>query len=308
LSPSGFAGKTAGMPFIRPHNFKIASDYEPTELFTGREAMQKLLSILPSRELLAEVLLSAFRSLSLALCSLGLFATIAAAQQPTDAQRNAIRAACRSDFIAQCSGVTPGGREALQCLQQHNATISKACQKAIAAITGAASPPATPAPAATPATAPAAAPATAPAPAAVKTTAAAPSQAQRNAIKSACRSDFMAQCSGVQPGGQAALSCLQQHDASLSASCQQAVAAIGGGGAAASAAPAAAMAPAAPAMRSMPSFTPRQEIFVMRQACGADFQTYCGSVPLGRGRGIACLRQNIQRVSPSCKQVLTSGL
>ena len=50
----------------------------------------------------------------------GLLVTLAidplAAQQATEAQREAIRASCRSDFIANCSGVTPGGREAFECL------------------------------------------------------------------------------------------------------------------------------------------------------------------------------------------------
>ena len=32
------------------------------------------------------------------------------AQAPTDAQREAIRSACRSDYIAHCSSVPPGGR------------------------------------------------------------------------------------------------------------------------------------------------------------------------------------------------------
>ena len=40
-----------------------------------------------------------------------------AGAQPTPAQQNAIRQNCRSDFMAHCSGVTPGGAEALACLQ-----------------------------------------------------------------------------------------------------------------------------------------------------------------------------------------------
>jgi hypothetical protein len=43
------------------------------------------------------------------LCMAGLFAGAAAAQQPTAAQQSAIKSACRSDFMAQCSGVSPGG-------------------------------------------------------------------------------------------------------------------------------------------------------------------------------------------------------
>jgi hypothetical protein len=237
------------------------------------------------------------------LCAIGLLAGAASAQQPTPAQRNAIKSACRSDFMAQCSGVTPGGREALSCLQQHNDTLSAACQKAIGALSG--TKPTAAAPATTPptaATAPAAPAATGQSQAG-QTPAAQPTQAQRSAVKSACRSDFMAQCSGVTPGGRDALVCLQQHSASLSPSCQQAVSAIGGG--AAMGAPA--TAPAARA-QAAPSFTPRQELFVLRESCGPDFRTYCRMVPLGGGRGIACLRNNLQRVSPSCQKVLTSGL
>ncbi len=115
----------------------------------------------------------------------------AQAQQPTDAQRNAVRSACRSDFIAQCSGVTPGGMEALTCLQQHNASLSKPCREAISNLEGPkkSSNEAPPQSDVTPPT----------------TTAAAaqkqPTAAQRDAVKSSCRSDFMTQCSGVTPGG-----------------------------------------------------------------------------------------------------------
>jgi cysteine rich repeat protein len=55
-----------------------------------------------------------------------------------------------------------------------------------------------------------------------------PSQAQVSAIRSACRSDFQAHCSGVQPGGQAALACLQKNAAALSPACQKAVGDVGG--------------------------------------------------------------------------------
>jgi hypothetical protein len=121
----------------------------------------------------------------------------------------------------------------------------------------------------------------------------------------------MAQCSGVQPGGQAALSCLQQHSSSLSAGCQQAIGALGGGktapaattGKASSATAPAAAAPATPA----PTFTPREEMAIARQECGPDFRSLCSSVALGGGRGIACLRKNMARLSPGCQKVLTAG-
>jgi len=227
------------------------------------------------------------------------------AQPPTDAQRNAIRSACRSDFIAQCSGVTPGGIEALTCLQQHSSTLAPACRAAVSAVnvnkkSSAAEP------VETPATVPAQ---SAAAPAAA-TPAHQPTQAERNAVKSACRSDFMAQCSGVTPGGSEALACLRQHDATLAPSCQQAVAALTGG----ASAPAAGGnvstggAGTAPAARAaMPSYSPREELFIVRRSCGPDFRALCRSVPLGGGRAIACLRNNIAQVSPSCRRVLTSA-
>ncbi|HEX4617721.1 MAG TPA: cysteine rich repeat-containing protein [Stellaceae bacterium] len=51
-------------------------------------------------------------------------------------------------------------------------------------------------------------------------------QAQINAVRQACRSDYMAHCSSVPTGGSAALACLQQNMQSLSAPCQQAVGAV----------------------------------------------------------------------------------
>ncbi|MBS0319927.1 MAG: hypothetical protein JSR18_05250, partial [Proteobacteria bacterium] len=89
---------------------------------------------------------------SIALAGATLAVTPLASAQPTPAQQSAIRANCRSDFMAQCSGVTPGGAEALQCLTQHVDTVSAACKQALVAV-------------AKPAAAPAAAAASAPAPA-----------------------------------------------------------------------------------------------------------------------------------------------
>jgi hypothetical protein len=55
-----------------------------------------------------------------------------------------------------------------------------------------------------------------------------PTSEQVSAIRQACRSDYQRHCSGVPAGGSAALACLQQASASLSAPCRQAVAAVGG--------------------------------------------------------------------------------
>src|SRR5437763_4332223 len=76
--------------------------------------------------------------------------------QITAEQQSAIRANCRSDFTSKCSGVTPGGKDALVCLQKNVASLSPGCKTAVSATI--------PAPAeAKPAQAP---PAAAPAPAA----------------------------------------------------------------------------------------------------------------------------------------------
>ena len=89
--------------------------------------------------------------------------------QITSAQQSAMKQSCRSDFMAKCSGVTPGGKEALACLQKNVASLSPACQQAVNATMPA--PAATP-PAATKAVAAAAAP-----------TAAQPTAAQQSAMK-----------------------------------------------------------------------------------------------------------------------------
>lgn len=126
-----------------------------------------------------------------------------------------------------------------------------------------------------------------------------PTSAQTNAIKQSCRSDYQANCAGVPTGGKAALQCLQQHLSVLSPPCQSAVSAVGSGGAAPSSGAPAAAAP--PASRPPPAMTPRQEAALMRSSCGGDFRAYCAGVPMGGGRGLACLEANQSRLSPRCK-------
>lgn len=57
-----------------------------------------------------------------------------AAQQPTQTERDAIRSACRSDFLAHCASVQPGGKEALECLLQNDAKLSASCKSAVNAV------------------------------------------------------------------------------------------------------------------------------------------------------------------------------
>jgi len=230
----------------------------------------------------------------------------ALAQAPSQAQRDAIKSQCRSDYMAHCSSVPPGGEASLQCLQKNMASLSSGCQGAVRAVEAPAA--AKPAETAAPkAAAPAAAATAAPKAAA----AGQPSSAQISAIRSACRSDYPKVCAGVPTGGAPALQCLEKNKAKLSAGCEKAVsAASGGGAAAATAAPAAgaagaAAAPATPTVIVLRPLRPREELFVLRSACGADVRTICGGVAPGGGRIVQCLATNAAQLSPACKDVLS---
>ncbi|WP_061026846.1 cysteine rich repeat-containing protein [Bradyrhizobium sp. CCH5-F6] len=275
-----------------------------------------------------------------ALLAAALFAiaTGAFAQAPTEAQKSAIRSACRSDFMAHCSSVTPGGAEAVQCLAKNMSSLSPGCQTAVRAIEPPAAPkaeaaPAAPkteaapkeaapkdaAPKAEPAPASAApkaesAPAAKPAAAAAAPKAAAPkppSSAQLAAIKSACRGDYPKVCASVPPGGAPALECLEKNKAKVSPACEKAVSAASGSAAAAApAAPASGAAPAAatpapaPAVIVLRPLRPREELFIVQSACREDVRTLCGSVTPGGGRIIQCVASNAASLSPACRDVL----
>ena len=246
------------------------------------------------------------------------------AQAPSQAQRDAIKSQCRSDYIAHCSSVPPGGEAALQCLQKNMSSLSASCQSAVRAVeapaaatskpAGTAKPAETAAPkAAAPAAATAAPAKSAEPKAAAAPAAGQPTSAQISAVRSACRSDYPKVCAGVPTGGAPALQCLEKNKAKLSAGCEKAVSAASGGGAAAAApaagaAPAgaaAAAAPAAPAVIVLRPMRPREELLVLRSACGADVRSICGGVQPGGGRIVQCLATNAAQLSPACKDVLS---
>ena len=127
---------------------------------------------------------------------------VATAQQPTSAQKNALRQSCSADFQAHCGGVSPGGQAALACLQQNAASLSPACGQAVAAISqpSRTTPPPTSHPAAS-----------------------SSQMSPRDELavaRSACGPDYRAYCRGLRPGGGRALACLEAHEASLSRACQ----------------------------------------------------------------------------------------
>lgn len=232
-----------------------------------------------------------------------IFATAvpALAQAPSQAQRDAIKSQCRSDYMAHCSSVPPGGEASLQCLQKNMSSLSSGCQGAVRAAEAPAAPAATTAkPTETAPPKPAEPKATA------GTAAAQPTSAQVSAIRSACRSDYPKVCAGVPTGGAPALQCLEKNKAKLSAGCGQAVAAANGGAAApATGATAAAAAPAATVMMALRPMRPREELFVVRSACSADVRSVCGGVAPGGGRIVQCLATNAASLSPACKEVLS---
>nr|WP_246297944.1 hypothetical protein [Tardiphaga robiniae] len=176
------------------------------------------------------------------------------AQAPSQAQRDAIKTQCRSDYIAHCSSVPLGGEASLQCLQKNMASLSAGCAGAVRAVQAPTAAPKATAP--TPAAAPkteATPPATKPAPA---------TAAPKAAVKST-----------APPPAAAATT----------------------------AAPAAAAAPAAIVLRPM---RPREELLVMRSACGGDIRSLCGGIAPGGGRIVQCLASNSASLSPACTSVL----
>jgi Cysteine rich repeat len=48
------------------------------------------------------------------------------------------------------------------------------------------------------------------------------------------------------------------------------------------------------------------QISAVRQACPADYQTYCSNVPTGGSASLACLKRNVQRLSEPCRQAVAA--
>ncbi|MGE5367896.1 MAG: hypothetical protein ACM3PO_11630 [Betaproteobacteria bacterium] len=207
-----------------------------------------------------------FRSSLVASCFIALSLAPTAAQQPTQAQRDALRAACRSDFMADCASVQPGGKEALECLLRNEPKLSPPCRSAVNAIATPASGGVAPAPtAATPLNdASAAAQPAAAAPPATKTPATAPTRKTTTGT----------------------------HATTTATS-----AAAGGSASTPTAAPA--VAPLGP-IRPM---LPRRALMILAQ-CRPEQQTLCAGVPAGGGKILSCLAANAQQLSPACYQAL----
>jgi hypothetical protein len=155
---------------------------------------------------------------------------------------------------------------------------------------------------------------------------AAPTQAQQDAIRSSCQSDYRTYCASVPTGGSAALQCLEQNVAKLSSACQSAVKAATGGSSASSgdsggssgsgsgssstAAPAegSTSGSAAPADSAggpvIIVLEPGQAAALMRQACGRDYRAHCNGERILGGAALRCLVSNASSLSGSCKTAL----
>ncbi len=189
-----------------------------------------------------------------------------AGAQVTPEQQAAIKASCRSDFMSKCSGVTPGGKEALQCLQTNVATLSPSCRTAVTATLpkpapAAAAPPPPPAPAAT-------APAAPPAATTPTIQAAKPPAATIPAAKPAAVPAPIAPARAATPPKPVP-------------------------------APQQAAVPPAPAADAPPPPTAAQ-MNAIKTTCRGDFTRNCKGVPPGGPEALACLQRNAAKLSPNC--------
>ena len=58
-----------------------------------------------------------------------------------------------------------------------------------------------------------------------------------------------------------------------------------------------------PAVAQKPS---QAQITAIRQACPADYQTYCSDVPTGGSASLACLKRNVQSLSEPCHRAVAA--
>ncbi len=223
----------------------------------------------------------------------------AAAQQPRPERIEAIRQACRSDFVSHCSGVQPGGPEALQCLQRNVSQLSAACSGAISAA----------APSSVQARPEIA---TTPQPQQAQTT----QQDQLGAARAACTlNDFMSHCSWIEPSSPELLLCLRANAAQLSPACRTAVSASPTATPTPIPAPAQpppadvaapSSAPAAPQASAAAKRPSSKQISAIRYACRSDFISHCSGVKQGGSAALQCLERNKAVLSQPCQGAIAA--
>lgn len=209
-----------------------------------------------------------------ALTALLVFGAAASAHaQVTAEQQSAIRSNCRSDFMSKCSGVTPGGKEALQCLQNNVAGLSAACKTAVSATLPKPATASAPAPDQSPWPAPAASAPSSPWPAPAAAAPAAPSTANAPAPPAAPK--IAAPKTPPKPKTATA---------------------------AKPAAPKVKTAAAPPAPVAAPALTPTAEqAAAIKFTCSHDTKSFCAEPAGGGAEGFACLQRNREKLSPDCR-------
>jgi cysteine rich repeat protein len=197
--------------------------------------------------------------------------------QVTAEQQSAIRSNCRSDFMSKCSGVTPGGKEALECLQKNVGGLSAACKTAVSS--------------------------TLPKPATASAPAQSPWPAPANSQPS---SPWPAPAASTQPAAPAApATASAPPPAKPAAPTAAAPKAPGKPKAAAAAKPAAPKAKTAavpPPAVAAPAITPTPEqAAAIKFTCSHDVKSYCADAAAGGPEGFACLQRNSEKLSPDCR-------
>jgi Cysteine rich repeat len=226
---------------------------------------------------------AARRIFAITALGLGLTASSVHGQTLTQAQKDAMKSNCRSDYITNCMSVRPGGKEALQCLERNMAKLSPACQGAVKAALpkppppAAAKPPPPPPPAAATAPSPPAAP---PPPAAA--VAPPPPAAPPPPVATAPARPAAPPPPRVPP-------------------------------------PAAATAPPPPAPPPAATIAPRPvaprpvahaptaaQREALKRHCRRDFRRYCAGVQPGGPQALACLERNAARLRRACARAVAA--
>ncbi len=145
-----------------------------------------------------------------------------------------------------------------------------------------------------------------------------PSAEQIAAIRQSCRSDFMSNCAGVQPGTKEALECLQRNAGKVSPACRSALDVIGTKPAADAVPPPAVTKPE-PALVNAPpppaELAPavavhkkptHKQIDAVRAACRTDFGVHCPGVKPGSAAALQCLQVNAAALSPACRSAVAA--
>ena len=207
---------------------------------------------------------------AVAVLTLAAVSATAALSEPTAAQRNAIRSACRGDVQINCGGLRPDGAGALECLQENVGHLSPACRAAVnLTIDGAQAGPAAPSP--PPAFGNIAPVAPAPPP---------PASSDRPKPK-----PVVAAPSPPAPAAkqEAAQPTPKQEIAEKHGKKEEKKAG------------------------KKPELSVREEVKLLRQPCGRELTRFCGRIRAGANRWTACLKPHERQLSRTCRTALAKA-